>query len=91
MIKLNAGEIKQMVWKDRQKIAASEVYLFYKFGVLYKYFLDKGHTVRDSRGQACMYLAFPFMRTLRILDDQEMCDIMNDIYDIVNHFEMRMN
>ena len=90
-IRLTPGPAKNIVWKDRQQIANDDTVLFAKFGELYRYFINNGEPVDTARENACMYLAFPYIRSLTILDYGELRVIMDEIYDIVISFEAQGN
>lgn len=90
-IKLTPGPAKDIVWKFRHQIANDDSVLFKKFGELYRFFLSDGRSLNEARENACMYLAFPYIRSLTILDYGELRFIMDEIYDIIISHEAQGN
>ena len=90
-IRLTPGPAKDIIWKSRQQIADDDRVLFQKFGELYKHFIEAGQSIDEARENSCMYLTFPYIRSLTILDYGELRFIMDEIYDIIISYEAQGN
>lgn len=90
-IKLQDGDIKKLIWRDRHRISKDIKFLYKKYIEITRLLMCKGYTIQESRGSAMMFISFPYFRTLCFVDENELLDIIRDVHKKIINYESSCN